>query len=81
MRTSVFSLIFEKTSMTSQSKILKNDLIEAIKRSGYLLESEIASILARSNFFIESNQVIEDPVTGKSREIDLIGCDNRKLTH
>ncbi len=58
--------------MNDKSKISKNDLIEAIKRSGYLLESEIANTLARTYFFIEPNQVIEDPITGKSREIDLV---------
>jgi hypothetical protein len=69
--------------MNNQSKISKNDLIEAIKRSGYLLECEIANILARSDFFIESNQVLEDPVTGKSREIDLIAeyYDKNRIDH
>lgn len=58
--------------MSDQEKISENDLIAAIKRSGYLLESEISNMLANSGFFIESNQVIEDPITGKSREIDLM---------
>jgi hypothetical protein len=66
------SVKLRKNSMSDKSKISKDDLIEAIKRSGYLLESEIANTLAISDFFIESNQVIEDPITGKSREIDLI---------
>jgi len=50
----------------------ENEIIEALKRSGYLLESEISKILAKAGFFVETNQVIEDPLTGKSREIDLI---------
>ena len=58
--------------MSDQRKLTKDDFIEAIKRSGYLLESEIANTLARADFFVESNQVIEDPITGKSRELDLI---------
>jgi len=49
----------------------KKDLLEAIRRSGYLFESEIANTLANAGFFIETNQVVKDPVTGKSREIDL----------
>lgn len=57
--------------MTEKTSITKDDLLEAIKRSGYLLESEIANSLAKLGFFVESNQVIEDPITGKSREIDL----------
>lgn len=54
------------------NKYSKDDLVAAIKRSGYLLESEIANILVGADFFVESNQIIEDPITGKSREIDLI---------
>jgi len=65
------------TLCTSKDKHMSNkvtevEMIEALKRSGYLLESEISSILANSGFFVESNQVIQDPVTGKSREIDLL---------
>jgi len=72
--------------MRDQSKLPEDDLIEAIKRSGYLLESEIANALARADFFVESNQVIEDPVTGKSRELDLIAeyfdrTDNQRIEH
>lgn len=58
--------------MNDSNKISKENMIEAIKRSGYLLESEISNFLARADFFVESNQIIEDPITGKSREIDLI---------
>lgn len=58
--------------MHKQDKLSQKDLLEAIKRSGYLFESEISNMLAKVGFFIESNQVIEDPITKKSREIDLI---------
>jgi len=47
-------------------------MLDALNRSGYLLESEISRTLAEAGFFVETNQVIEDPFTGKSREIDLI---------
>ena len=57
--------------MNKQDKVTKQDLIEAIKRSGYLFESEISNMLATNGFFVESNQVIRDPITQKSREIDL----------
>lgn len=49
-----------------------NEIIEALQRSGYLLESEVAKFLSQASFFVESNQVILDPITGKNREIDLI---------
>lgn len=58
--------------MKRQFEISENEMLEALDRSGYLLESEISSMLAEFGFFIESNQVIEDKITGKSREIDLI---------
>lgn len=49
-------------------------------RSGYTLESRIISKLVQRNFFVEPNQRILDPRTGKSREIDLIAelfeCDS-----
>ena len=57
--------------MNKQHKLSEKDLLEAISRSGYLFESEISNMLATAGFFIESNQVIEDPFTRKSREIDL----------
>lgn len=49
----------------------EKELLEALERSGYLLESEISAILNNSGFVTENNQVIVDPFTGKSREIDL----------
>lgn len=53
-------------------KITEKEMLDALNRSGYLLEAEISRILAEAGFFIETNQVIDDPITGKSREIDLI---------
>lgn len=50
----------------------ENELLSALERSGYLLESEISQILNEIGFVQENNQVIIDPYTGKSREIDLI---------
>jgi len=58
--------------MQRDYEITKKEMLEALNRSGYLLESEISKMLADFGFFIESNQVIKDPNSGKSREIDLI---------
>lgn len=58
--------------MQREFDITKEEMLEALNRSGYLMESEISSMLTEFGFFIESNQVIEDKSTGKSREIDLI---------
>lgn len=68
-----------------QNSLSKKDLLEAIKRSGYLFESEIYNKLAKAGFFVEANQIIEDPLTGKNRELDLLAAydrDNKKsLAH
>jgi hypothetical protein len=57
----------------NDDRIVTNDeMIDAISRSGYLLESQISELLSGAGFFVEANQVIKDPSTGKSREIDLL---------
>lgn len=58
-----------------------DEIIEALQRSGYLLESEISKFLTQTSFFVESNQVILDPITGKNREIDLIAEYNNQHKH
>jgi hypothetical protein len=45
---------------------------ECLERSGYLLESKIVRELTEQGYFVEPNQVIFDPRTGKSRELDLV---------
>ena len=46
-------------------------MLEALSRSGYLFEAEISKKLRGLNFFVDTNLVIKDPITGKSREIDI----------
>jgi hypothetical protein len=60
-----------KTSR-SESFADHDEMIDALRRSGYLIESQISEMLSQSGFFVETNQVIRDPITGKSREIDLL---------
>lgn len=60
------------TSRKTNNQPTDQDYMEAIKRSGYLLESQISEMLSKAEFFVEANQVINDQITGKSREIDLI---------
>ena len=50
----------------------EKEMIESLRRSGYLLESQISKYLSKRNFFVETNQVIIDPYTEKSREIDIV---------
>jgi hypothetical protein len=59
-------------STTKDSTIKTGEMLGAISRSGYLLESQISELLTSMKFFVETNQSIQDPSTGKSREIDLL---------
>ncbi|UJS23573.1 hypothetical protein [Thiothrix winogradskyi] len=52
--------------------ITTDEMYEALSRSGYLLESEVAKKLSEWGFFVETSLVIEDPFSGKSREIDIV---------
>ena len=58
--------------MEKKNSISESEIIESLKRSGYLLESEISKVLNELGFFVETNQVIKDPLTTKSREIDIL---------
>lgn len=50
----------------------EREILESLERSGYLFESEISKFLIEKNYYVETNKVIKDNFTGKSREIDLI---------
>jgi hypothetical protein len=56
------------------------EIRQAIKRSGYLLESRIESQLVSNGYYVEANSAYPDPTTGKSRELDLYGMSGYKLT-
>lgn len=55
----------------SLSNLTEDEIIAALNRSGYLLESGIIKKLADYGFFVQSNVSSLDPTTGKSREIDI----------
>jgi hypothetical protein len=63
--------------MSAPLSISTSEMLDSLKRSGYLIESEIAKELTNLCFFVEANQVIQDPFTGKSREIDLLAEYNK----
>ena len=48
-----------------------NDIIDALKQSGYLMEQEVATQLESLNFHVWTNWAFEDSDEGKSREIDV----------
>ncbi len=51
---------------------LKLEIVAALKRSGYMLESRVVRALTDAGFFVEPNVAIVDRRTGKSREVDLV---------
>lgn len=63
----------------SNQKISVEDAKEALKRSGYLLESRVETILRQAEYFVETNILYEDPSTGKKRELDLIASTGANL--
>ena len=53
-------------------RVSAKEIRECLSRSGYLMESRLVRRLTDEGYFVETNQAIRDPRTGKSREIDLI---------
>jgi len=50
----------------------KSDMMVALQRSGYLLESVIVRHLNEAGFFVEPNQSLLNERTGLSQEIDIL---------
>jgi ABC-type transporter Mla MlaB component len=48
-----------------------DEIMAAIRQSGYLMEQHVATQLETLNFHIRTNVAFEDPDEGKSREIDV----------
>jgi hypothetical protein len=53
------------------AKISDEQIRDALERSGYLLEYRLEQVLRRYRYFVQSSQAYPDPITGKSRELDL----------
>lgn len=49
----------------------KEDILYAIKRSGYLFEQEVGNLLENSGFHVYPNEPFLDVEEGKSREMDI----------
>lgn len=52
-------------------RITRDKAREALLRSGYLLENRIETVLREGAYNVEANTVYPDPITGKSRELDV----------
>lgn len=53
--------------------ITNPEIRDALLRSGYLLESRISSVLSFRDYSSEPNSAFPDPITGKTRELDVRG--------
>jgi hypothetical protein len=58
--------------MRQKNRLTKKQMKDAIKKSGYLFESEISRKLGQKGYFIENSPSFFDEETHISREIDLL---------
>jgi hypothetical protein len=66
--------------MTNSGTINLTDAKEALCRSGYLLEFRVERALERCGYYVEANTVFPDPITSKSRELDLFAMGGAKVS-
>lgn len=52
--------------------VLTPEMLKALCRSGYLMESRVNRVLRDASWHVNANNFIPDPVTGKPRESDLV---------
>ena len=52
-------------------RISPEEMTDALNRSGYLLETRVEDALVEAAFTVEANTCYPDPLTGKSRELDI----------
>jgi hypothetical protein len=52
-------------------KISHDQIRGAVQRSGYLVEYRIEQVLGRYGYSVQANQAYPDPITRKSRELDV----------
>ena len=48
-----------------------DEIIQALKKSGYLMEQVVATQLENLDFHVHTNWAFRDPDEGKSREVDV----------
>lgn len=54
-------------------KITRDEMLEAITRSGYLIEQRSKAVLEKQGYYVETNRSYPDAGTDKSREYDIFG--------
>jgi hypothetical protein len=60
-------------------KITREQVRDALSRSGYLLESRMEALLRSKGYYVEANVAYPDADTGKSREVDIYAMQARKV--
>jgi putative sterol carrier protein len=60
-----------KNAMKKRQIITVGEMSQAILHSGYLLEQRVEGVLEKAGYYVETNAAYPDPITGKSREIDI----------
>lgn len=61
------------------TKISRAQMADAVSRSGYLLEQRVFPVIEDAGFYVDTNPVFPDPVTGKSREYDFSALTASKI--
>jgi hypothetical protein len=57
--------------MTVKPQISKADIVDALLRSGYLMEYRVEQVLRSRGYAVQSNLAYPDAFTGKPRELDM----------
>ena len=55
-----------------QQPVLTDEMVQALQRSGYLMEARVNRVIRDREWFTNPNNYIPDPITGTPRESDLI---------
>ncbi len=66
--------------MKKEDVITVKEMRESVFRSGYLLEQRVESMLQKRGYYVEANAAYPDPITGKSREIDIDATSSVKIS-
>lgn len=54
-----------------KDRISQTEMKDALRRSGYLIESRVETVLVEKGYFVQANYPYPDPQLGKTRELDL----------
>jgi hypothetical protein len=61
----------EKKPRKGSDAPTEDDILEAVRREGYLLDQEVGTVLEDEGFHVQTSWPFEDPDEGESRELDV----------